>query len=160
MEPLVAVGLFALLVGLAVGAWWSRWKQLPDRRAALSLVRKLTQDYATATAKHESLAGVIGSIVEERNGIMERYHRQATEHASAQDIMLRENERIAQQYSRLVAAVAAAPDLAAAQNLCKRPLRRHPLLEELAADFREKHVDNAKGTGSETAKTVGVTGSA
>lgn len=136
---LYAVFALGFVLGVLAGFLRSRAerKKLDD---AGVLVRKLTKDYVGMHNKHKSLFESIEAIVAERNGVMQDYHEQAAQHASAQDMMMREIKVVSQQYDSLSRAVREAPDLATAQKLAARKLRTNETLAQIASDFQEKHV--------------------
>lgn len=135
MIGLVGVLALALLVAVA------RARKLATKITdAHTLIGKLTRDYARENIKRETLFESIESIVNERNAIMEQYHRQAAEHASAQDMMMREVKVVSMQYDSMSNAVLDAKDLEAAKKAAKRKLRRNELLSRIAEDFQEHHV--------------------
>lgn len=133
----------AFALGVVLGWFVSYLRTRAERKKldhAADLVRKLTKDYAGISNKHRSLFESIEAIVAERNNIMQSYHEQAAQHASAQDMMMREIKVVAQQYDALSRAVREAPDLAEAQKFASRKLRTNDLLAQIAADFQASHV--------------------
>jgi len=135
-----ALALVLLSWRLKARGTLGRWdKDLKETEQLCTKLRDFGSEYAALQKKHAEVFASVESIVAERNAIMEQYHRQAAEHANAQDMMMREVKLLTMQYEWLAGRVKAAPDLAAAQALAARPLRRNALLVQIAEDFQNEH---------------------
>lgn len=84
--------------------------------------------------------GKIESVVTEAREMTALYLRTGAEHAAAQDMMMREIERLCLQYAALQKQVWAAETLETAKQAAKSPLRRNATLKVIADEFRDKHV--------------------
>lgn len=112
--------------------------EVVDLREQIDRERKLS---AEERRQRQEINARIGGILAERDSRTKLYYEQAAAHANAQSMMLRERERISVQFTRLRMLVLQAKTLEEAQAPAQRDLQKNPAIEQVAADFRETHIE-------------------
>src|SRR3989304_3790077 len=111
-----ALALVLLSWRLKARGTLGRWdKDLKETEQLCTKLRDFGSEYAALQKKHAEVLASVESIVAERNAIMEQYHRQAAEHANAQDMMMREVKLLTMQYEWLPGPATTAPGPGAAR---------------------------------------------
>lgn len=142
LPPVVLVLVVVGVLVLAGGMLRARRREQEHRtraQAATALVTRVTANYASLQRQKDEIFNQIESIVAERMQAMSLYQVQASEHAAAQDMMMREIASCEHQYEGLRQRVAAASSLDAAHAAASRKLRRNATLALLAEEFRTTH---------------------
>lgn len=151
-EILLAIGLVCLALGAAVILRYLRRRL--GRRVAADY-SDIATSVATVAADHEAMrrevdtsrrqrdeyAAKIAGILAERDEWKTLYHQQSSEHAAAQDVMMREIESLRRQYGRLTGALKNVDSLDAARALSDRDLRTDPVIAAIGEAFATEHGD-------------------
>lgn len=131
----VIAGVCGLVLGIVLHAFYVfRWKN-KDLRESLRVTRA---DLGVATRKAEEYFGVIEGIEQERNRAHSILDQSNAEHGAAQDMMMREIQSVAIQYSRRATQILKAldaNDLDAVRTAAATPLRASREVARVAEEF-------------------------
>jgi hypothetical protein len=126
---------------LSVGIFVRRTARGAAAIAALGTqTDRLRVELAEDQRKRREILEKIEGILAEKRSWQELYYQSSTEHAHAQQLLLRDIESAAYQYKAVVRLVGASKSLDEAQQAARRPLRLNPVLRNLVTVFSDQHV--------------------